>query len=489
MLVGLWVTRLLLARLGAHDYGLWLVTLQILGYLALADVGVVALLPRETAYAAGRHDPGSDSELRQLTSRTIRLVLWQLPFVALAAATVWLWVPESWAGLRGPLAGVLIAFVALFPLRVLPALLQGMQNLAFVGLAQLAGWAVTTTISVGLVLAGRGLWALATGWIAGQILSAALCWTRLKLRYPAVLTGGVPGLSWSGAREYLAKSVWVSVAQVSQVLLAGSDVLIIGVVLGPAIVVPYVCTSKLVSVLANQPLISLHSALPGLSEMRVSESRERLLQATTALTQGTLILSGAVASVILPSNERFVEWWVGRQNFAGLALTAVLLANMIVRHGTSTIVFSLFAFGYEQQLAWLGLADGLASIVGTIALVHYFGFVGAPLASLSSACLVGLLMIRVYAQATSVPARRALVAIWSWCIWFVVAIAPGVAIALLSPPTTLIETAVGVGVSVLAYGLVQIPLLARAPLVLYMPRKAASLLARFSSAGHVPART
>src|SRR5689334_20090413 len=49
MVVGLWFTPFLLRHLGQHDYGLWAVGMQILGYLLLLDMGVVALLPREQA--------------------------------------------------------------------------------------------------------------------------------------------------------------------------------------------------------------------------------------------------------------------------------------------------------------------------------------------------------------------------------------------------------------------------------------------------------
>ena len=49
----------------------------------------------------------------------------------------------------------------------------------------------------------------------------------------------------------LGRSAWVSLAQIAQVFLNGTDVLIIGKLLGPAAVVPYSCTSKLVTVLAN----------------------------------------------------------------------------------------------------------------------------------------------------------------------------------------------------------------------------------------------
>ena len=59
-IVGLWLTPYLLRHLDQHDYGLWLLTLQMLFYLALTDVGIVALLPREIALRdrACRRDVG-----------------------------------------------------------------------------------------------------------------------------------------------------------------------------------------------------------------------------------------------------------------------------------------------------------------------------------------------------------------------------------------------------------------------------------------------
>src|SRR5439155_16324286 len=53
MVAGLWLTPFLLRRIGGHDYGLWLIGLQVLNYLSLVDFGVLALLPREVAYATG----------------------------------------------------------------------------------------------------------------------------------------------------------------------------------------------------------------------------------------------------------------------------------------------------------------------------------------------------------------------------------------------------------------------------------------------------
>ena len=64
MVVGLWLTRFILDTLGQSTLGLWLIILQALGLLALADLGVVAVLPRQTAFVTGRDGaPGALGEL------------------------------------------------------------------------------------------------------------------------------------------------------------------------------------------------------------------------------------------------------------------------------------------------------------------------------------------------------------------------------------------------------------------------------------------
>src|SRR5205085_3919957 len=91
---------------------------------------VVALLPLETAYATGRSG-GTErtGELQDLIGQTAKIVLYQLPLVAIIAFIMWWTIPLEWQALRGPLTVVLSGFVLAFPLRIMPALLQRLQDL------------------------------------------------------------------------------------------------------------------------------------------------------------------------------------------------------------------------------------------------------------------------------------------------------------------------------------------------------------------------
>src|SRR6185295_2433374 len=108
-MIGFWLTPFLLYRIGQHDYGLWLVGTQLMFYLALLDIGIVALLPRETAFATGRAggNIAAATDLPFIFGHTVRLILWQMPLVALGALVAWFMMPANWENLRNPISVVL----------------------------------------------------------------------------------------------------------------------------------------------------------------------------------------------------------------------------------------------------------------------------------------------------------------------------------------------------------------------------------------------
>jgi O-antigen/teichoic acid export membrane protein len=390
-LVGLWLTPFLLRRITDHGYGLWVVATQIMTYLMLMDLGVVALLPRETAYETGRAGGLANAErLPTMVGETIRIVLWQWPVVAAVSLGVLVLLPSDWADLRQPLAIILGAFVFFFPFRVLHGVLEGLQDLAYIGRIFILSWGLNISVAVLLVLAGWGLYALAAGWIAGQVVSALAWLARFPSHFPSVLPRRLPRLGWNTAKQQLGKGMWVSASQVAHTLLGGTEVLIIGKFFGPAAVVPYVCTSKLVSVLANQPAMLMRTAMPALSELRHAESREKLHRVAIALGLAMLAVSGAVFAVVLAINEGFVKWWVGPQQYGGFLLTLMLCVAMIVRHLNVSVGYAIFSFGHERHLAITAIQDGVGTVAAAALLVWWIGPVGAPIASIAGAVLIGL---------------------------------------------------------------------------------------------------
>jgi O-antigen/teichoic acid export membrane protein len=476
--VGLWLTPFLLHRIGQHDLGLWLLVNQILGYLMLLDFGVVALLPREAAYSTGRTLQGGDaSDLARTIGRFRRIVRWQVPLAALAAVIVWVALPVAWAPLRQPLLAVLAVFVLTFPLRIYHAALQGLQDLAFLGRVQLLAWAAGTGVTVLLVLHGGALNALVAGAIVTQLTTAVASGLRLRSAFPHGWSSTPGPVPWSEARTLLGRSTWVSLSQLAQVFLNGTDVLLLGKMLGPAAVVPYSCTGKLVNVLTNQPYLLMQSAAPALSEMRTAESRERLAQVTTALTRGMLIVSGAVVCVIAAVNQGFVSWWIGANQFGGWWLTIALLAMMLLRHLSTTAVYALFAFGHERRLALTSFADGAVTLMASALLIWRLGPVGAPLGGLIGVTCVSLPANFIgLSRETGLTVARLALSLRGWAVRFAIGAASCIAFGRMIQPTGVVSLGLTTVAAFAVYVALMLPLALEPPLGQYIRGTVARLL-------------
>jgi len=477
MLGGLWLTPFLLRHLGQRDYGLWLTTLQIVAYLALVDFGIIALLPRTVAYATGRAGGVQKAtDLPNIIEQTAVIVVGQTVLVAVAAALCWLFLPRQWVELRGPLTMILIAFVALFPFRIFAAVLEGLQEQAFVFRASIVSWAIGLLSNVLLILAGYGLYSIAAGWVISQLWSASACGYRLRKQYRELLPTQLPKLSKLELVGQLGRGFWISMNQIGQLLMAGSDVLVISRMLGPAMVVPYVCTGKLASTLANQPVIFMHLATPGLSEMKTGTSKNDLYRVMLALGQGMLLLTGLMFCVILVTNQGFVKWWVGGKQYAGLNLTFLVLLLMALRHWSLTFAYSAFAFGYEKILAVAGLLDGLVTAGVMLLLVSRFGYVGVVAGSIVGVCLVSLpvTMITV-SRELGLSVRQMLRPIWPWFWRFALLAAGGMLLARHWVPSSPLQLiAAGAGTCAVYCAVLLRPILA-SPLGPYLESKIEAL--------------
>jgi O-antigen/teichoic acid export membrane protein len=319
-------------------------------------------------------------------------------------------------------------------------------------------------------------------------MTVTACWWRIRSRHAAVWAPRPEAVSWVDARAFIGRSIWISMAQVAQILLAGSDVLLVATLLGPAAAVPYACTAKLIQVLANHPQMLMQAAAPALSEMRMSERRERIAATTSALTRAMLVLSGAIACMVVAVNEDFVSWWVGPAHYGGSALTLVLVAAMLARHVNTTTVYAVFCFGHERRLSITAVADGLVTLATALVLVPHLGLAGVAVASLVGVVTVSYVPnVRVLARELGVHSYTPLLELRGWFMRFALCAAGAAAFAALPLGhgfPQLVARAAGVS---LVYALVMVPFAVTGTLGVYvqqiLPHPFQAWTARLRGAG------
>jgi O-antigen/teichoic acid export membrane protein len=295
----------------------------------------------------------------------------------------------------------------------------------------------------------------------------------------------LPPVVWSSIRTQLGKGSWFSVAQVAQLLISNTDMLIIGRVLNPTAVVPYSFTGKLPGVLGNQASTLMHTAVPALSELKTGASRQRVFQALSALNQAMLTFSGLVFCVVVVVNHWFVDWWVtARQygeQYGGIWLTLAILMSMVVRHWTTTTSYTVFCFDHQRRISLTNLADGVVTAGCCLVFVKLWGLVGAPVGTIVGACLISLpLNLRIIGQDTdtSIPELlRGMLGGWFWR--FLLLIAGATFVALRWTPKSLVQAGSAAFAVAAIYGLVMLPNLLRAPLGNYVRPLMATFRARF----------
>jgi O-antigen/teichoic acid export membrane protein len=386
LLAGLWLTRFLLSHLGADEFGRWLIVLQVLTTLELADLGVMAVLPREVAFrTGGAETPESDrSSVRDLLSAARRVSLWQLPIVA--AAAVLLWVVVLGARLDHPatlpLAVAALCYIVTFPLRVYNAALSGLQDLLFLSAAGTGLWLCQSIVTVIMVACGMGFWSLLGGWAAGRFFNVAACRWRLGLAFPNLAPAAL-GRRHSDNWRLLRSGLWISFGNLAYLLKMGTDVIILGMLSGPAVVVVYTCTAKLSQIATNQLVGLLNGAGPALAEISTAGSVESRRKAYTALSQFVMVCVAGASAVLLAVNGAFVNVWVGQDKNAGQTVTALLVAVMVARHAAATFSTLLFWMGHERFLPVIYFGDGLVTVGCTALLALPFGALAAPAGSLA----------------------------------------------------------------------------------------------------------
>jgi O-antigen/teichoic acid export membrane protein len=420
IVLGMVVTPMVLGQVDPRPFGLWLAVGELIGYLALADIGVFAVLPWTIAEAAGRRDR---DEIRLFMANGVAIGLALAAVTAACAGFVWFLVPSA-LGLTaddiglvgGPLAVLVAATVVSAPLAVFNAVLVGLQDVTFVGWTAVTRSVATAAITVVLLTMGWGLYALSIGAALPMVTLAVLSAVRVARAEPALL-GGWPRPSLAQIRRLVTEGVGGWLGGFGWQLSAMSNSLVLASTGRADWIVVYACTSKTTQLLLQLSWIVPDSALVGLAQIHGEGRAARRRDIADALLKLYLTAAGGAAILVLAVNPAFVRWWVGTEFFGGTVLNLLLAAGLLVSSLAHAFAALASALGRRLAIGASGLLQGGVHIVLAVGLTVWLGLEGLAAASILSASVtmipIGLRTLNAAADLAPDGVGRD-VAAWSW---------------------------------------------------------------------------
>lgn len=388
---GIVVVPYVLSRVGNEAYGVWLGLGELLAYSAMADLGVLGVLPWLVAEADGR---GEAEEKRALVSAGLAASsLAAVVFAALALGL--LAVAPGIAGVSaaqeatvlGPLMLLAAGMAAAYPVRVFHAVLIGLQDVTFIGTLGVAQAALNVALLVGLLAAGQGLYALAAAATVPTLFVATASLLRVRRIAPELLAGWrVPSRALLG--RVTAQGIGGWIGGLGWRMISATSNLVILAVAGPVAAVAYAMTARLGDVLMQMSWQMPDAGLVGLAQLKGEGRAERAAEIAVSLLRLTLIGAGAVACTVLAFNPAFVSLWVGADRFAGLGANALLAAGVLSLSLSHALFSTAATLGARVQIGAASVVQGVVHLGAAVLLGRTFGLAGVAAAALIGTALV-----------------------------------------------------------------------------------------------------
>jgi O-antigen/teichoic acid export membrane protein len=411
-LTGLVATPLLIRWLGQEQLGAWRVATEWMGYVVLLEACVAPSLQALLTRGVAKDDA---SEVRRAMSVGLRGYLLLTGLMALVGCGLGLFISRlvsiqpalsgdlSWGWFIGLLA------VLLVPLNTFKALVEVRQRGYLINLTLVVQGLLTTGLSVLFAHLGWGLKGQFLAGLLGQLPMPGLLLVQgLRERQR---TGFSPlrtehdGALW---REFLALNSTIFVVTLCARLSLNSDNIVASAVLGPAAVVPLICTLRLVTLAQGQVQAIGNASWAALADLHNRKETalfgERLVEATRL----TSVLGVAALGPIVVLNPVFISLWVGPELFGGSFMTGVAATNALLQATFSLWVWCFSATGNVRRLVPMYLLSTAINVAGSIGFTYLLGPVGPLLGTLGAFLTVTLWRLPGHLRDTFGVSTRAL---------------------------------------------------------------------------------
>lgn len=409
------MTPIFVHNLGAYDYGVWEITLSVIGYMGILDLG---MLPTMARFAAHHRARAEEEQLFQTFASSVVFMgavglILSLVFLVWAVAF-----PETLAD-KGQETTRYTVFLLIigaqilvtFPGYVATSFLEGFQHYAAKNNIVLVNTVISAIITIIFITPENALILVAALNAIGTITKHLYYFYLLRTERYGNVQFRLQDFFWPKLRELLVFGSKSFIQGASYRIANFSDNVVIGFFLGPAQVMLFSLPNAIVRnirmVVANVTQVFL----PFFTELNAKGDHEQMRHYYINASRYVTSVVMWITAVTVVTGADFISVWIdpvtGAKSeavlYVLLAYTSITLLNPFYsRYLTAIGKHGLFAY-WEPPMA-------LANIVISLVLVHWLGLVGVALGTLIPNVVIHIVYLRASMRHLGVPVSRFL---WS----------------------------------------------------------------------------
>lgn len=379
LLVGFFITPILVGGLGDFYYGAWQVIMRLEGYLTPASGRAVQALKMTLA---NQQNVAEADQKREYVGSTFYVWLIFLPLTAILGGVVtWylpIWLkaaPGAYLILRIA-SMIMVLNVVATSLSNLPRSVMEGENLGYkrMGLSTL------------LVFLGGGFtWialAVRTG-LVGVAVSYLLITIVTGLFFLIIVKSYAPWFGFKkptvqGTRQFFGLSIWFTLWNLIMSLMTASDVVVLGFFQSAQSVTGYTLSKYAPETTISIISIIVFGILPGLGGIIGSGELQRARTVRSEIMSFTWWICIALGTTILLWNRSFISLWVGPDHYAGMIecfLILLMVTQFVLLRNDANIID--LTLNLPKKVV-LGLISVSVSLTGAILALSVFdgGIIG-----------------------------------------------------------------------------------------------------------------
>ena len=385
LIISFFLAPFVVNKLGSTYYGIWVIMMQLTGYLYLLDFGIRESVIRFVSKYRAESDLAA---IDRVISSAVSLYL-VICLICVVVAAVFSFVfphtfkvaPEAVQTARFVVMITGINLGQFFVFNVFTGVLMGIQRYDISNKISILFSLLRVFLIVYFLKSGYGIIALALIQLGINLgsnivqfhIARKLLPFRLRLRSPF-------GQDKKVVKKLVNYSFFVLIINICQKVIFYTDAMVIGIFLPTAAITYYAIAGNLIEYL-RRFVVTMASVLnPLTSEL---ESRHENQKITTVLIQGTkfsLLIGLPICAVYYTMGRQFIKLWMGPE-FADPAYS--VLAILAVTHLFSlphfTVSSILYGMSRHQVIAYSKVFEALFNLALSIILVKPFGIVGVAL--------------------------------------------------------------------------------------------------------------